>query len=61
MNVIQTRNVHAVLPQILSLVQREGVSRSSRNGPVLVLDQPTTICYEKPMERVLFWRDRDAN
>ncbi len=33
----------------------------SRNGPVLVIDEPVIITYEKPQERVLFNKERDAN
>jgi thymidylate synthase len=34
---------------------------ASRNGPVLVVDEPVILTYEKPMERVLFNRARDCN
>lgn len=37
------------------------VRRTSRNGPVLMIDEPVTITYEKPLERVLFNPARDAN
>lgn len=35
--------------------------RSSRNGNVMVIDEPVTITYEKPRERVLFNAARNAN
>lgn len=37
------------------------VRKSSRNGPVLMLEEPVTITYERPTERVLFNTARDAN
>lgn len=33
----------------------------SRNGPVLVIEEPVIITYAKPRERVLFHRGRDCN
>lgn len=37
------------------------IERPSRNGPVLMIDEPVTITYERPTERVLFNTARDAN
>ncbi len=37
------------------------VRRPSRNGDVLMIDEPVTVTYEKPLERVLFNAVRDAN
>jgi thymidylate synthase len=37
------------------------VERPSRNGPVLMIDEPVTITYTHPKERVLFNAVRDAN
>lgn len=61
MVIFQVRNTHAALPIVLSALERDGVSRESRNGPVLVFPTPVTICYEAPLERVIFWSKRDAN
>lgn len=33
----------------------------TRNGPVLQVDEPIIVTYEKPLERVLFNAERDAN
>lgn len=35
--------------------------RQSRNGPVLMIDEPVTVTYSHPRERVLFNAARDAN
>lgn len=37
------------------------VRRPSRNGSVLVIDEPVCLTYEKPLERVLFNAARDVN
>jgi len=37
------------------------VRRPSRNGPVLMVNEPVTVTYERPCERVLFNDARDAN
>jgi hypothetical protein len=59
--VIDTRNVHQVLPYALQTLFAEGVKRDSRNGPVLQFPTPVTTVYHRPMEKVLFWPVRDAN
>jgi len=61
MQVINTRNVHQALPKVMYLIKTQGVARDSRNGPVLKVPGPVTICYEKPKERVMFWPERNAN
>lgn len=61
MKVINTRNVHQVLPFALQMLFAEGVRRDSRNGPVLQFPTPVTTVYHRPSERVLFWPLRDAN
>jgi thymidylate synthase len=50
-----------MLPLALDRLFKGGVRRESRNGPVLQLPGPTILCYERPMERVIFWPERDAN
>jgi thymidylate synthase len=59
--VIFARNVHEVLPIALRLMADEGVEGPSRNGRVVRLPLPLTTAYLKPCERVLLWRQRDAN
>lgn len=61
MKVITARNVHQALPEALYQLYQDGVSRDSRNGPVLKFPEPVTTVYLKPAERVLFWPQRDAN
>lgn len=61
MHVIRARNVHQALPEALYQIQRHGVKRDSRNGPVLKFPEPCTIVYEHPCERVVFWPEREAN
>lgn len=61
MRVIEARNVHDALPLALELLFRHGVFRESRNGPVLMMDTPVTTVYAQPLERVVFWEERDAN
>ncbi len=37
------------------------VKKNSRNGPVMMIEEPVTITYTHPRERVLFNQARDAN
>jgi thymidylate synthase len=61
MKVFNVRNVHEALPIVVQDLLTHGVEKSSRNGPVLVFSEPVTTVYEKPLERVLFYPERDAN
>lgn len=61
MKVFKVRNVHEALPIAIEYLQREGIRRDSRNGPVYQSPEPVTTVYEVPWERVLFWPERDAN
>lgn len=61
MQVVKARNVHQALPKVMYLMKTQGKTMESRNGPVLKVPGPVSICYERPMERVMFWPDRDAN
>ncbi len=55
------RNVHEALPKGIRAIKEWGNPRDSRNGPVLVMPEPVTTIFRKPMERVMFHRERDAN
>jgi len=61
MHVLKVRNVHQALPEVMYLLATQGHNRFSRNGRVCKVPGPVTIEYEKPMERVIFWPERDAN
>lgn len=61
MQIINTRNVHQALPQVMYLMATRGKRQDSRNGPVLKVPGPVSICYNRPTERVMFWSERDAN
>lgn len=65
------RNVNDALMGLVSLFHRAQTSKSppdvpirsttSRNGNVLVIDEPVTVTYRQPEERVLFNQVRNAN
>lgn len=61
MHVIHANNVNDAFQQALVYLEQQGVKRDSRNGPVLVSPEPVTTVYAKPLKRVLFWAERDAN
>lgn len=54
-------NVHAALPEACRLLRDHGAIRDSRNGKVKVLQEPLATTYYRPCQRVLLWRERDAN
>ncbi len=61
MEVFNVRNPHQGLPQVLDRIDRIGLVRDSRDGPVIMFPEPCSIVYEKPQERVIFWEERNAN
>lgn len=61
MRTISVRNGHQALPRALQILDEVGVRRDSRNGPVIVIPGPFSIEYQQPCERVIFWKERDAN
>jgi hypothetical protein len=61
MKVIQAHNVHEALPAALHELRHTGYDRDSRNGPVRLFPTPVTTVYQNPLERVIFWPERDAN
>lgn len=61
MRVLSVRNAHQALPHAVRLLQQQGERRESRGGAVLVAPWPVTTVYERPLERVVFWAERDAN
>jgi thymidylate synthase len=61
MQVLAVRNAHKALPEAVHMLKHYGSRRSSRNGDALVMSSPVTTVFRRPMERVLFWPERDAN
>src|SRR5688572_28116409 len=61
MKVLEVRNVHHALQVGMPLLADEGIRGTSRNGPVIAVPYPVTTIYHSPLERVLFWPQRDAN
>jgi thymidylate synthase len=61
MQVIEARNAHTALPELMYRMLQQGVHRESRNGPVVRIPGPCTIVYYRPQERVVFWPERAAN
>lgn len=60
---IFAQNVNHALSMALRFLAQEGscVREDSRNGPVLVFEEPVMTYYEHPQERVLFSPLRNAN
>ncbi len=61
MHILSVRNVGQALEDGLPIILEHGKLRESRNGPVFVMDGPFTTVYTNPLERVMFWPERDAN
>lgn len=61
MHSFKVRNVNAALSEAMWYLYVQGVRETSRNGEVLVAPEPVCTTYERPQERVLFSRIRDAN
>jgi hypothetical protein len=61
MKIVQAQNVNDAYVSGMSLLDRFGLERPSRNGPVLVAPEPVTTHYSSPRQRVLFNKQRNAN
>jgi thymidylate synthase len=61
MHILKVRNVHAALPEGISLLCRNGYERDSRYGRVIKMDGPVVTEYGNPWERVIFGEERDFN
>lgn len=57
----EVRNVNEAYVRGLSHLQRHGERAQSRGGEVLVSPSPVVTIYQRPLERVLFDAQRDAN
>lgn len=58
---LDVQNVQEALPRAIELMKRVGVRSDSRNGAVLMAPCPVVTAYSRPMERVMFHAERDAN
>jgi thymidylate synthase len=58
---IAVHNASHALSEGLAIVQANGATRGSRNGPVIAMDEPMTVSYLNPAQRVVFAPERDAN
>lgn len=61
MEVLKVRNPHEALPLAISLLEKCGYQRESRFGRVIRAPWPVVTDYSLPLERVVFWPERDAN
>lgn len=61
MHVIDAFNVNDAYRKGLVFLMEHGEKQSSRAGEVIVAPMPVTTAYSRPMERVLFDPQRDAN
>lgn len=57
----RVRNASQALSEGLAMVEAHGAQRPSRNGPVIAMDEPVTVTYLRPDERVIFYPEREAN
>lgn len=61
---LKTRNVNTAFRTLVDGIHTGSIptsQRSSRNGPVLQIEEPVIITYERPWERVLFNTARDCS
>jgi hypothetical protein len=61
MQVINVPNVHRALPEGLRMLDVYGIKQESRNGDVIRAPGPVATVYHQPLQRVIFWEERDAN
>ncbi len=61
MQVIRARNVNDALVKGVALMHADAIQQASRNGNTLEHPEPVCTIYERPTERVLFDKVRDAN
>lgn len=58
---IRARNVNELFSEMFWKLRGVGVRESSRNGPVIRFPEPVITTIDRPCERVLFHKGRDAN
>lgn len=52
---------HGLSSGLAVLLTQAGPERPSRNGPVRAMNEPLTVTYQNPDQRVLFYPEREAN
>ena len=60
-NTFAVKNVSEALYVVKQALEEEGVEVDTRNGKALEFPVPCAITYNNPLERVLFYPERDAN
>lgn len=60
-NTFAVRNVSEALFIVKQALEEDGVEIETRNGKALEFPEPCAITYNEPLERVLFYPERDAN
>jgi len=58
---ITANNVNGMFSEGLWRLKTCGVKSDSRNGPVVMINEPVLLTLNKPQERVLFYGERDCN
>lgn len=58
---LRSRNTNTLQDEAYALLRNHGIPRASRNGPVLVINEPVSIELTHPWEKVNFDPVRDAN
>jgi len=58
---IKANNVNEVYSIGINLLLNQGVKQASQHGDTLEIDQPVSVCYKDPRQRVLFNKQRDIN
>ena len=58
---ITAKNVNGMFSEGLWRLKTWGVKSDSRNGPVVMINEPVILTLNKPQERVLFYGERDCN
>lgn len=61
MKAFNVTNVNQAFPLEINAIKADGISRDSRNGPVIEFSEPVATTYSRPMERVLFNKKRMCN
>lgn len=61
MLIINSSNVNDALVKAIDLIKIEGSNTSTRNGNAIEFQTPVTTVYHRPKERVMIYKERDAN